>query len=119
MGLEAITRRGLAETAPLLAALFLLSALFLYWGTVLTGVPGRAYYKALLAHLATLAVMGLLATAMDVTSPVGAAVAAVTLLIATKVVFYTDFWRAFVAFLVDGILTAVVVYLAVSALHGG
>jgi ABC-type enterobactin transport system permease subunit len=45
-------------------------------------------------------------------------VAALLVWIMTKVCYHTDIWRALVACLVGGVLTAVVVYLAVTALGG-
>jgi hypothetical protein len=106
------------EVAPLLAALFFLSALFLHWGAVIVGVPGRAYYKGLLSLVTATILILIVSTALSIASPAGAAVAALLVWIMTKVCYHTDIWRALVACLVGGVLTAVVVYLAVTALGG-
>lgn|GEM_PF-3143050 len=117
MGIEAITNRGPAEAGPLLVVWFLLSALFLHWGTAIAGVPGRAYFKALLALLVTAIVLGLAATVVHpIVSAAGGAIAVVSVLISVKVILHTGLWRSFVACLVGGILTAVMVFLTLMAL---
>jgi ABC-type uncharacterized transport system permease subunit len=118
MDLTAITQRGLAELGPMLLVLILLSALFLHWGTAIAGMPGRAYYKALLSLVATAILLGLVATATSVVSPLGGVVAGVGVIIATKLVYQTDVWRALVACVVGSVLTAVLVFLVASALSG-